>query len=72
MNKYKLDYKLTNGEKGTQNMPANTIEGAKKGALAHIADREMVEVDEIDESSLVVTYVGPWVRNKNVECEGCT
>lgn len=72
MNKYKLDYKLTNGEKGTQNMRANTIEGAKKGALAHIADREMVEVDEIDAASVEVTYAGVWERNKNVECEGCT
>jgi hypothetical protein len=72
MNKYMLEYKLNNGLPGIQNMPAETEEEAKQGALEHIADREMVEIYDIDATSIVVTYAGEWQRNKNVECEGCT
>jgi len=71
MNKYMLEYKLTNGEKGTQNMPAATEGEAKRGALEHIADREMVEIYDIDATSIVVTYAGVWQQNPNVSCEGC-
>jgi hypothetical protein len=72
MNKYMLEYKLNNVLPGIQNMPAETEEEAKQGALEHIADRELVEVDEINAASVKVTYAGEWQRNKKVECEGCT